>query len=77
MITQLIYAIAIMYCSHFASLQFNYDEYRDIYDSTNNFYNLRVTYELCAQINDTNDKIVMCQQYAYRRVLSHVITFDA
>lgn len=48
----------------------HYVEYRNVRDATNEFENLRITYELCTQINYKNDDVIKCQLHAYQRALS-------
>lgn len=51
-------------------LNFEYIEFVDIRDSTNNYENLRFTYRLCNQINDTQQSIEQCQNFAYTNATS-------
>ena len=54
-------------------IEFTYYEYRDVRDATNDFFNLRVTYDLCDEFNETNESRFMCKSHAYERA----ITIDA
>jgi hypothetical protein len=61
------------YESQNIEIQFNYYEYRNVRDKTNNYFNLRVTYDLCDQFNDDDTTRYLCKQRAYERA----ITIDA
>ena len=52
------------------TMNYNYVEFRDVRDETNNFENLRITYEMCAYNNDTREQIEKCQKRAYERATS-------
>lgn len=51
-------------------IQFNYYEYHDVRDSSNDFFNLRVTYDICEKINEHIDEQMMCKSRAYERAIS-------
>ena len=51
-------------------IDFSYYEYHDVRDSSNNYFNLRVTYDLCDTINNSNESRFMCKQRAYERAIS-------
>lgn len=58
-------------CALFATQNdFNYVEYRDVRDFSNNFHNLNVTYEICALINDNAHDIEQCAIHAHNRAIS-------
>lgn len=55
------------------TIQYEYYEYKNIRDATNNFFNLRVTYDTCDAINNNDNSRYACKQHAYERA----ITIDA
>lgn len=54
-------------------INFDYYEYKNVRDSTNNYFNLRVTYDMCEIINDDELSTYLCKSFAYERA----ITIDA
>lgn len=52
---------------------FDYYEYSNVRDASNDYFNLRVTYDVCDAINDNNNARYFCKLNAYERA----ITIDA
>lgn len=52
---------------------FDYYEYQNVRDSKNNYFNLRVTYDICDEINNNDESRYLCKLHAYERA----ITIDA
>lgn len=67
---ELIIAFAIAFTNAQSNVAFEYVEFYDVRDSTNNFENLRITYKICALINDEKSSIEQCQKIAYDRAIS-------
>lgn len=84
-IIRLFVIVAMFICMMFATndaiayeieqIEINYDyyEYKNVRDASNNYFNLRVTYDLCDIFNDDDVSRFMCKQFAYDRA----ITIDA
>lgn len=52
------------------TIDFEYYEYQNVRDSSNNYRNLRVTYEMCDEINHDNTSRYLCKLHAYERATS-------
>lgn len=73
MMIQIIFAIAIALFAHNETIvetNFNYIQFNDVRDATNNYENLRKTIETCYEINDTQKSIDECAQHAYDIAIS-------
>ena len=65
-----IIAFIIAFTLQTHAIDYNYVEFRDVRDSTNNFENLRITYEYCTYNNQTQTQIEKCQTRAFNRATS-------
>ena len=65
-----IIAFIIAFTLQTHAIDYNYVEFRDVRDSTNNFENLRITYEYCTYNNQTQTQIEKCQKRAFNRATS-------
>jgi hypothetical protein len=66
----IVFFIIALFATQTQSHEINYIEFRDVRDSTNDFMNLRITYELCEQINVNNNDIIECQNRAFNRAIT-------